>query len=33
MPAAAIEAGGAGYVMPLEEIADFLIENAFGLEG
>lgn len=33
MPVAAIEAGGAGYVLPLEDIADFLIENAFGLEG
>jgi len=33
MPAAAIDAGGVGNILPLEDIADFLIENAFGLEG
>lgn len=33
MPMAAIEAGGSGHVLPLDDIAGFLIENAFGLEG
>lgn len=33
MPSAAIAAGGAEYILSLEAIAEFLIENVFGLEG